>query len=231
MSELPRTHDLPLETERVEEAFALFTERVRELESIADELRAELRALRAERAAAPGFEDEDEVWPVGVDAGLPPHSSSPDWVAAVPPPLGRHTAMPRLVLEAAFLVLVALLAGLADLSAAWIVLVMTGAWALVAFSEWAAAAKRTRWRLEEIAAPAGEGAAETTGPWDLPVVHATVVEAPDDSESHTVIAKLPDEPDVAGEPEEAVEPEVTARRGLRFWRRSAVEPTPDPWEA
>lgn len=254
MSELPRTDDPPLEAERLEEAFAVFTERVRELESVADELRAELRALRTERASAPRFEvDEpfevdEEVWPVESASASAPPAASADWVAAVPSPLARPTATPRLVLEGGFLVLVALLAGLADLSAAWIVLVMTGAWALVALSEWVVAAKRARWRLDGIAAPVGDGAAETTGPWDLPVVQATVVEAPDESESHTVIAKLPAEPEVAeepeaGEPEVASEPEVAgeaedviepsakARRGLRFWRRAPAEPAPDPREA
>ena len=57
MSKLPRTEDLPRAGEgydpaRVEEAFSAFAERVRELEAVAGELRAELRSLRAERAAA-----------------------------------------------------------------------------------------------------------------------------------------------------------------------------------
>jgi hypothetical protein len=230
MSELPRTDDLPLEAERMEEALALFAERVRELESVTDDLRAELRSLRAERAAAPAYEAEEEVWPVS-GAGVSAPAPSPDWMAAVPPPLRRPTAVPRLALEAGFLVLVALLAGLADLSAAWIVLVMAVAWSLVALSEWAAAAKRTRWRLDEVAPPAGEGAAETTGPWDMPVIHATVVETPDQSESHTVIAKLPDEPEASADARDDEEPEAERGRRLRFWRRAPVETAPDPWEA
>ena len=129
MSELPRTDDPPLDAERVEEAFAEFGERVRELESVASELRAELRALRSERAV-PAPLDDEEAWPA--DAGATP-AGSPDWVAAVPPPLTLPSAAPRLVAEAAFLVLVALLAGLADLSAVWIAVVMLAAWALVGF--------------------------------------------------------------------------------------------------
>ena len=231
MSELPRTDDLPFEAERVEESLALFTERVRELESVTDELRAELRSLRAERAAAPAYEiEEDEVWPV-TGAGLSTPAASPDWVAAVPPPLRLPTAVPRLALEAGFLVLVALLAGLADLSSAWIVLVMAVAWVLVALSEWAAAAKRARWRLDEIAPAAGEEAPETTGPWDMPVIHATVVETPDQSESHTVVAKLPDEPEPAADARDDEEPDPGRGRRLRFWRRSPVETAADPWEA
>ena len=57
---------------------------------------------------------------------------------------------------------------------------MAVAWGLVALAEWAAAAKRARWRLDEIAPPVvvpGSDAADRTGPWDMPVVEATVVES------------------------------------------------------
>jgi hypothetical protein len=198
MAELPQTHELPHADEgfdpaRVEEAFATFAERVRELESVASELRSELRSLRAERTAPAGFEDED--WPAetGFAGGTLP---SAGWVAAVPPPLARNMTVPRLAVEGAFLLLVALLAGLADLDAAWIVLVMAVAWALVALAEWAAAAKRSRWRLDEVA-PAvvvrGPDAADSTGPWDMPVVESTAIDEPAPaSESKTVVTKLPE---------------------------------------
>ncbi len=250
MTELPRTEDLPRSEEgydaaRVEEAFGSFADRVRELESVAVELRSELRALRRERAArtptvgpAPRGLDE-EAWP-----SEPGSVPAPDWIASVPPPVLRPVTVPRLVLEGIFLLLVALFAGLAELSATWIVLLMVVAWTLVAVSEWAAAAKRARWRLDEIPAPIEQpgAAGESTGPWSMPVVHATVVVAPDESESHTVVAKLPAEPsDPQAEPATALpeEPgtppgEITderpARRGL-FRRRHAAEPSPaDPWE-
>ena len=69
MSELPRTDDLPrsddgFDPARVEEAFASFAERVHELESVAVELRAELRELRADRRTdqrPDPYADED--WP------------------------------------------------------------------------------------------------------------------------------------------------------------------------
>ena len=231
MSELPRTDDPPLDAERVEEAFADFAERVRELESVANELRAELRALRSERSAPPPFEDDEEVWPA--DAGASP-AGSPDWIAAVPPPLTLPSAVPRLIAEGAFLVIIALLAGLADLSAAWIALVMLAAWALVALSEWAAAAKRARWHLDEVAAPRPSPAGsdlDTTGPWDMPVVQATAIEGPDASESRTVVAKLPQQPETPADTEETMAPAAGTGRRLRFWRRAPVETTPDPWEA
>ena len=129
---------------------------------------------------------DDEHWPA--DPGAHP---SPDWVAAVPPPLARGFTVPRLALEALFLLLVALFAGLADLSTEWIVLVMVAAWTLVVLSEWAAAAKRSRWHLDEIPPPLEAQAADTTGPWDVPIVQATVVESGPDPESKTIVTKLP----------------------------------------
>lgn len=222
MTELPQADALPRVDEgfdpaRVEEAFATFADRVRELESVAAELRSELRSLRAERAAPGRFDDED--WPVEsglAGVGLP----SADWVATVPPPLVRNVTVPRLAVEGAFLVLVAVLAGLADLAAGWIVLVMAVAWALVALAEWAAAAKRARWRLDEVAPPVVQpspDAADSTGPWDMPVVEATAIELPvPASESKTIVAPLPatalpaDPAETEPEPETEVEAEAEA---------------------
>ncbi len=240
MSELPRTEDLPrsedgLDPARVEEAFARFGQRVRELETVAADLRAELRALRAERPP-PAAPYSDEEWP---DAAGP----LADWIAAIPPPLVRGFAVPRLALETLFLLGVALLAGLAELRAEWIVGVMAGAWLLVVLSEWTAAAKRARWRLEEIPPPLEtppEDAGDSTGPWSMPVVEATVVEEPDESESHTVVASLPapveategTAAETAGEPATERVSEEAAGWRRRFWRRRkrADVQAPDPWE-
>ena len=245
MSKLPQTDELPHADEgfdpaRVEEAFATFADRVRELESVASELRAELQSLRAERtrlAAPTRFENED--WPMEVN---PEHGPLPsaDWVATVPPPFARALTVPRLAVEGAFLLLVAALAGLADLRAGWIVLVMAVAWALVALAEWAATAKRARWRLDEIAPPVlvpGPQAADSTGPWDMPVVDATAVDvqlpAPP-SESKTMVTKLPadaEEPQPE-EQEEPGEPQGARNRGFGLRRRKQpAEATADPWEA
>lgn len=235
MTELPQTQDPPqaeagYDPARVEEAFTAFAERVRELESVAAELRAELRAIRAERPLVPRHEPED--WPAG-PALLPAGSAlSPDWIAAVPPPIVRAFPAPRLALEAVFLLLVALFAGLADLSAGLIVLVMTVAWSLVALAEWTAAAKRARWRLEEIppALASGLAAEGETGPWDMPIVQATVVDAGPEPESETVVTKLPVDPvepaGVDGSP-----PEGEPKR--RWWsrRKPAEASAADPWEA
>jgi hypothetical protein len=50
---------------------------------------------------------------------------------------------PRFAVELAFLVLLALAVGLAELATPWIVAVMVGGWALVAVIEWLA------WRSEQ----------------------------------------------------------------------------------
>ena len=232
MSKLPRTEDLSRASEgydpaRVEEAFSAFAERVRELEAVAGELRAELRSLRAERAAAAPTRPADEHWPVS-----PVPNPSPDWVADVPAPLTRRFTVPRLALEGAFLLLVALFAGLADLSTEWIVVVMVAAWTLVVLSEWAAAAKRARWHLDEVAPPLAPDAADTTGPWDVPVVQATVVESGPDPESKTIVTRLPADP--AGEgPEETNDPAPPPkrRRSLRRRKQPVETGAADPWEA
>ena len=223
MSKLSRTDELRetdagVDPARVEEAFATFAERVRELESVASELRAELHSLRAERSAPRPFEDED--WPVDntlAAGGMP----AADWVATVPPPLPHGLTVPRLAVEGVFLLLVAVLAGLADLQVRWIVLVMVVAWGLVALAEWTAAAKRSQWRLDEVAPPlvvAGPDAADSTGPWDMPVVESTAVESPEPaSESNTIVAKLPQK--AAGR-----------RLGLRRRKQPAEATAADPWE-
>ncbi len=233
MSKLPRTDELPHAEEgfdpaRVEEAFATFADRVRELESVASELRAELHSLRVERSGPRRFGEEsrfdEEDWPAvtGLAGGELPSAAhmSADWIATVPAPLARGLTVPRFALEGVFLLLVAVLAGLADLGPAWIVLVMVVAWALVALAEWAAAAKRSRWRLDEVA-PAvvvpGPDAPDSTGPWDMPVVESTAVDSPEpDSESKTIVTKLP-------------ENSAGRRLGLRR-RKQPAEATADPWE-
>jgi hypothetical protein len=238
----------PLDAARVEEAFAAFSDRVRELEEVAGELKAELRALRSARAVPPPVAPADpERWPVdGEEPG------SPEWIAAVPAPLVRPSRVPRLALEGLFLLLVALLAGLADLAVPWIVLVMVTAWALVVLGEWAAAARRARWRLDEVAPALGEAGAAPS-PWDVPVVEATVVEAGSELEEHTVVTRLPapeeppadeeeEPPPAAAEAASEEEKEEEAapgaedgpvpgrlRRLLR--RRAPAETAPaDPWE-
>ena len=167
----------------------------------------------------------------GAQAGGPPAA---DWVARVPPPLAHSFTVPRLALEGAFLLLVALLAGIADLSVEWIVLVMAVAWGLVALAEWAAAAKRSRWRLDEVAPPVvvpGPDAADSTGPWDMPVVESTAV-----AELPAACVGVEDDRDEAAcrlarsaaEPEPA--PTVKRRLGVRRRKQPAETGPADPWD-
>ena len=150
----------------------------------------------------------------------------------MPAPLAGGRPVPRVFLETVFLLLVALFAGLADLSITWIALLMVAAWTLVVLGEWAAAARRARWRLDDIAAPVAVGAGETTGPWDVPVVQATGVDAGPDPDAQTRVTKLPAQ---AESDEPAPEPEETPveKRRLRLRRRKqpAEAGAGDPWEA
>ena len=81
----------------------------------------------------------------------------------------------RFVFEAAFLVLLALAAGLAELETIWIVAVMFVGWVLVAIVEWLA------WRSEQADAgvvappPAPAGLDESTG-WELDDILAPLPE-------------------------------------------------------
>jgi threonine/homoserine/homoserine lactone efflux protein len=82
----------------------------------------------------------------------------------------------RFAVEVAFLVLLALAAGLAELATPWIVAVMVVGWLLVAVIEWLA------WRSEqqpddETSAPAGpESHAEESTSWDLDEILAPLPE-------------------------------------------------------
>jgi hypothetical protein len=80
---------------------------------------------------------------------------------------------PRFVLEVAFLVLLALAAGLAELSTAWIIAVMAVGWVLVAIVEWLA------WRSDQ----AGE----------MPAVSESDLDESTDWELEDILAPLPDD--------------------------------------
>ncbi len=86
--------------------------------------------------------------------------------------------VPRFAVEVAFLVLLALAAGLAELGTPWIVLVMTAGWLLVTLVEWLA------WRSEvelEPSAAAHEPVAQEPSSWDIDEILAPLPE-PDPGE-------------------------------------------------
>lgn len=222
MADLPRIEDLPrsehgYEPEAVAEALAAYRRRLGELEAkleVLDELREELRRLRS---PGPAPRVDEEGWPDEAPPPLPPPEAA--WVAAVPPPVLHPSPLPRLALEAGFLLLVAFLSALADLAPLAIAGVMAVAWILVALAEWSAAAARHE-PASSPSAPALEDTQADGSAWDVPPVEPTVVVPPDDSESHTVVARMPPLPEAP----------APRRRLLGLRSRRERQPVRDPWE-
>ena len=107
--------------------------------------------------------------------------------------------MSRFILEIAFLALLALAAGLADLSTGWIVGVMVAGWLLVSLIEWLA------WRSdvgEVTSAQGSEEAEDETTDWDIGEILAP---SPEPEGSTSVLA-----------PEEGAIDEPPRRRFLRL---------------
>lgn len=136
-------------------------------------LQAELQALRSQVRPLPEAQDAP-----GWDKSAPaPRESSP-WVRSLDRPGPRGPAVPRLLIEVVFLVAVALAAAIAELDPVVIVLLMAGAWALVAVAEWSVARAALR-HAQVLEAPlAGAGAYFGEDPaWFGPPVERTVTEA------------------------------------------------------
>lgn len=164
-----------------------------------DDLAAELRALRAQvaglqadvrRLEAGSFAGAaDHGWAVEGDQAEP----SLSWISTLEAPVPRRLAVPRLVLEIAFLALVAVLAVVAELDSAAIVAVMGAAWLLVAFAEWASS--RAERRREELllASPFTVSAPPVADPaWFAPPVEHTILQPPEpDASADTGAATLP----------------------------------------
>ena len=147
----------------------------------------------------------------------------------------------RFALEALFLVLLAIGAGLADLRPAVIVLVMAVAWVLVALIEFTAgriAASPTSYLLPASPQPE-EGEAERV-PW-LPPEERTVVAPPERPPEPEEEPEAESEPQAEPEPEPEPEPEVVeehepeaqpaSRRGILRRRRqqeAEAESSPPP---
>jgi hypothetical protein len=158
---------------------------LRELSAQVGNLRSEVQTLRATSRSLP-----DGAEPAGWDDPRRGASDTLTWVRALDAPSQRMPAVPRLLLEIVFLVAVAVGAEIADLDAAEVVVVMGGAWAIVALAEWSGA-RAARRRAEAVYQPLpGFAPGYPTDPsWFAPPVERTVldvVEAGDDTE-----AKLP----------------------------------------
>ena len=107
---------------------------VRSLSAQVAALQGELRSVRQGRGLPPASLDTQ-----GWGDGSAARRESSTWVRALERPAPRPVAVPRLFLELLFLVAVAVAVAIAELDAVAIVLLMAGAWILVALAEWTAA--------------------------------------------------------------------------------------------
>ena len=222
MAEEAERNDLERELESSRELVHELEAELASLRPLATDLREELKALRAGMGQTAELRPGD--WPAA-NGGAP---EAPPPTVVPPPPLPRPVLVPRLILETAFLVAAAAVCALAELAAVWIVVVMAGAWLLVALSEWAAFAKQRRWRLDEVAPPQPELGSPA---WYVPPVQQTLLRGPDDAESRTIVSSLPSE-ETGVRPPIVIEDTVVPKR-KRFWQRHRDEPglDDDPWEA
>jgi hypothetical protein len=127
-------------------------------------LQAELQALRQQSRALPAPADAP-----GWDTSTTARPEKSPWMRSLDRPTPRYPAVPRLLLEVVFLAAVAGAAALAELEPAVIVVLMAGAWALVALAEWLGA--RAARRYSEISGfpLAGAGSAFANDPaWFAP---------------------------------------------------------------
>jgi hypothetical protein len=131
---LPDLGDEPATGERAELLGA-----IRALSAQVGGLQSELQSLRAQtgahRPALPPAEAGSPGWD---DRASVRRESSP-WIRSLDGPAQRPPAVPRLFLEVVFLAAVAVACVLAELDTLVTVLLMAGAWGLVALAEWLAA--------------------------------------------------------------------------------------------
>ncbi|MGH3076968.1 MAG: hypothetical protein ACRDPZ_02160 [Gaiellaceae bacterium] len=106
---------------------------VRALSEQVGELQAELQSVRSASRSLPSGQADVPGWEVET----PARRDGSVWMRSVASPAPGRPAVPRLLLEILFLVAVACLAAVARLDTPLVVVVMTGAWALVALAEWA----------------------------------------------------------------------------------------------
>ena len=145
-------------------------------------LQTELHALRSqvrplpEPADAPGWGDSPSAR----------RESSP-WVRTLERPAPRGPAVPRLLIEVAFLVAVAIAAAIAELEPLVIALVMAAAWVLVALAEWLAARAARRHGYVQAAPLSGTGAffGEDPSWFGSPTVERAAIDAPEDEDTQT----------------------------------------------
>jgi hypothetical protein len=138
---------------------------------------------------------QEEVRRLGTTSALPaaaadtPAPGSYAWVGSLDVPVRRRPQLPRLLLEALFLVAAAAAAAIADLDAVAIAGVMIGAWVLVGLIEWAASRADSRRELP-IYAPAAAVPAGADPAWFSPPVEQTLLDAAA-GDNVTEVTRLP----------------------------------------
>lgn len=155
-----------------------------------DDVAAELRALREEVASLREqlARNEQESQNGSAPAPAPP---SYTWLSSLEPRARRRPTIPRLFVEAAFLIAVAAVAAVAELEPLEIAGVVAAAWLLVALGEWAAsrADRRHEELLYATPPPAPEPVADPA--WFSPPVEQTMLDDGGAADSETAVAKLP----------------------------------------
>jgi hypothetical protein len=221
---LPRVEDLPAvdggyDREAVEQAFNEFYRHAAQLDTTlrmlesfdafqkqAADLRSDLRSLRGASAGAPP---------------APRATWTTDYRRTYPPPrLGPELpeAFPRVAVEAAFIILVAVAAAIAGLSTAFVVGLVLAAWLVVGLAEIVASAARPsfrRPRASEVFEPAVARPAVEAEPVYDPVVRpageSTMLDlAAAEAEGSEPQVVEPAEPEPEAEVEPPAEPEAVA---------------------
>jgi hypothetical protein len=144
---------------------------VRALSAQVGGLQAEVQALRAQSRALPASADAPS-W----DQSTPARREKSAWMRSLDRPGPRPPVVPRFLLEIVFLVAVAGAAAIAELDPVVIILLMAGAWALVATAEWFAS-RAARRQAEISAMPlAGAGSIFADDPsWFAPPLEREAV--------------------------------------------------------
>lgn len=147
---------------------------VRALSEQVGELQAELQSLRsASRPLPPGQADAP-----GWEVDAPARRDASAWMRSVASPAAARPAVPRLLLEILFLVAVAVLAAVARLDTPLVVVVMAGAWALVALAEWATERSTRLGNEAAFGRYAGPGSGSWAAPPRAPTFEVTAADEP-----------------------------------------------------
>jgi len=183
-SETTQVSETPAEVESVELLGA-----VRSLAAQVGSLQAEVQALRASGRMLPPGEGDPHGW----DERPVARHDSPPWVRSLDSPGARRPAVPRLVVEIGFLVAVAVVAAIARLDAPVVILVMAGAWALVAAMEWAAAREAASRERALLRSGLGAAVVSDDASWFSPPADEPVPELAEIGED--TAARLPPPPE------------------------------------